>query len=383
MEEDTITVKVDTQNPEKPAEVMEQSTTPAVPEKPVETPQETKVEEVEVKEIPKDISFDNFETLLDKPITPKTPPPKKEEEKPAVKVEEKPPVKPEDKLTQTLAPAPKHPVGERDFTDIPEEYHAVLKQMSNDAFASIAPILKDHPKLVKELEETKAKVKEPVQAPFYEHERGYVLTPEWNELNQDASAIEYAKAHWMEQAAKIESGEDWQDLDIDKDGKFVKTDPLPSNAKAKVYANQNLLSLQAAEQQIKTKASEIIKGHKGRYQAATTKVTETVDKYLKKYDDPKNPYRGVVDNVLKTVPVEFHNHPMTRAFALLVANMVETRQMYDNTIAKLKTDTGFKEQVQKAGAGPTSKEINSGGPAAKSSSPINNVKFDDFQRVLQ
>lgn len=364
-------------------------------EQPAKSVPESKREAVSDPNLPdakfENVNFDDFMGVLDKPKTilpAKTTP---EEKKLTTNEEKKPvetPVQTKPKEIQQQIPAPKKEnaqIQERELEAFPEDLRPVLRQMSNDAFNKIAPILKEHPQVRAELENLKknaqtANVKQ--EPAVWEHERAYTLTPDWEQLQNEASTASVLQSHWEEQLAKMEDGQDWEDLEQDDKGNLFKTKPKPNDARAKAYVMRNLLGVQAHTEKIKERGIDLIKNHTGRYKADVATVEEATQNFFGVYFKPESSFSKVIENTLKKFPASFRNSPVSKLFAGAVADNVRLRLELDSLRKNQGTKASFDEAVKVNGSGPSSKEINSGG-SVKSTDSFANIKMSDFDSLVK
>src|SRR5256885_3429014 len=130
----------------------------------------------------------------------------------------------------------------RDLSKIPEKDHHLFKNMSIDSFKRLQPIYLDYNRMKKEYEETKKEkealenqVKSKPPASVYGHPRAFMLSEDYQQKSVNNEAAQGILDHWQLQMIKLESGEKWQDIDIDpKTGNFVLGQPQEPTPEAKL-----------------------------------------------------------------------------------------------------------------------------------------------------
>lgn len=287
----------------------------------------------------------------------------------------------------------------RDYTGFSEEDTKLLKNMGNDAFNAFRPILIEHRKMgavlkQKDTEIASLKVgKQSLPDAYYEHENGFVLSPEFNTTANELNQAAMVQSHWQKQLGAIRRGDDWQDATgIDKNGQLV----LGAKQKATGEAEGEVMSYitSAANQlnRVQQKMLGVQNEFKGRHQKAIGEIQEAEKKYFAAYEDPKHPYAPVIKNVMESLPVEFRSSPL----ASLLAKSVAANVQYGKAIQMLKVDmakggnanAGNKAttqvSAQQQNAGPTDGSITRGSTTStKTNANVSTVGDDisDFEKA--
>lgn len=327
---------------------------------------------------------DDFEKVLDGG-TPKSSPKERADEVKELDKKAKEARAQEKNLTTKVKPTepakPQSDVNARDYSDLPDEVKPLFQKMSNDAFARLKPMFLEH-RAQKDLIESQkrdleAARKGQVNIPenWYDNPNAFTLLPEAQTLEADFATANAIERHWNEQLMKIESGEDWQDLDFDpKTGRLVKGAPQPANTAAKVSVLGNW---QMAKDQVKDVQASYIKlrdSFKERHTTIVNSFNERVDHYLPMFKDKEHAFTKQLAPALDLFPKAYQNHPVTVACAkLMIVN--QSLMQYVKQLETEKSKTVAKSADIKK-AGPTSADLGTGTMAARPA----DITMDDFAR---
>lgn len=133
----------------------------------------------------------------------------------------------------------------RNYEGLTDAEVSVFKKMSNDAYNAMRPIFDEHKKLKESLTLKDQEIanlksgKEQLPSDFYSHSDAYTLTKDYRDGVQLVNGAQSIYNHWRTQLAKVEAGEDWQDLEIDETGKMKlgATKAVDPTAKAEILDN--------------------------------------------------------------------------------------------------------------------------------------------------
>lgn len=388
------------------------SATPVIDtNKEVKVPQEFKPElsEKQIDTKPgADVSFDDF--LAVKSETPKTivPVPKVEEQKkeekkeeiaakPELKKEEPPKVEPKKEEVKKEEPKVDDKDDKRNYDDIPENLRPIFKKLHNDPFNTFKP-------LVKELETTKAKLadvekqyteikKGALPDNYYEHEKGYILSPDFEKAANTAIRAEQIANHWAAQYEAIRKGEPtWQDINVNpRTGELVLSDPMNvgKDTENKIqgyvnWANQQLMDKQYALRGISEK-------HSATHKQSVAEVTDFEKLAFKNFDGEKaKEWEPIIkDTINKTFPAAFRNNPLASGYAKALITIQQLGKLVTDLQKNgvkpddvTKTDDGkVISNDDKKKAGPTAGDLaNAGGTNGKKDA--DDVTIDDFKAVI-
>ena len=128
----------------------------------------------------------------------------------------------------------------RDYTGFTDDQVKILKSMSNEAYAYVAPILKA----------PKQAAAAPANQHFFQHPQAYVLHPDYQRITSEGQYADAEANAWMEQLVKIEGGEEWTPLiGVDqKTGKFIYGDARKPSIQDKEAVRSSMMRCQQVSQ---------------------------------------------------------------------------------------------------------------------------------------
>jgi len=228
--------------------------------------------------------------------------------KPADDTAAKPTAKPADTT-------PAKPTGKRVYDGIKDNaQREALSRMSNDAYALVYPILKDLAagELIKKSE---AAALMPAPMNYLDHEHGYALTEEYNDLSQELSLLDTERAHWVEQLAAIEDEKPIYGLVHNKDGSLSRTtQTYQPNAKARAFVQDQLMTINSSKQ----KASADREALRDKHRAASVAYNKTINDYDANVFGAFNTNKRFIKDVtayLDQFPSHIRNKPEAKVVA--------------------------------------------------------------------
>lgn len=224
----------------------------------------------------------------------------------------------------------------RDFTGIPIELVPHFKRMGNDAYNTLKPIF------LKQQEEIAArdgKIKDlqvgKIPDSYYEHERAYVLTPEFESALHSNNEAQLVYKHWEEQLNNVREGaKTYRTIVRNDKGQLAYGQELPADARAETQ----LMSLfTGAHNQLMTmggKLQAVQESFKGNYSNAKQWVEDISDNTFSAFKDEKGPMAiAAKEYVNKTLPSVFRNNPLA---GVLARSLVTNAEMYKLLLAAKK-----------------------------------------------
>jgi len=279
----------------------------------------------------------------------------------------------------------------RDYSDVTEDQKEILKHIPNYLLGKVKSYLKDNEKLKADHEKLKGdfeKVKTG-QLPevYFDHEKAYLLHPEYDKAQQLNSQLDFEEAHYEQQLAAIENGQDWWELVGYKDGQpqYKEHKALGNNKidiAGRILAHKNLAIYTNKRNEVQQKLGEITSSFKQQHEATKQAYTMIGDKFFSKIKDIKalpeqaqTYYNQAKEYLNKTLPA-FKDHPLVDFLAKsALSNIYKTSEL-----KKLRAENKtLKEKgVDLVKAGPTSKDL-SGGATVKNDKVYDINKLDaDF-----
>ena len=156
-------------------------------------------------------------------------------------------------------------------------------------------------------------------ARYFDHEDGYKLTPEYQQVAQEMQQMGAEQQFWQEQAAAIQQGQPFQWLQQGADGKLQLTGPFDPRAypQAMGAVMGKISSAGSALAQLQAKVADLPKTHKAQYESFNGKITG-LDKEL--FGNVKNPaFAPLVTNYLNNFPKFMQGRPEIQLLAKALA----------------------------------------------------------------
>lgn len=206
----------------------------------------------------------------------------------------------------------------RDYAaDLPPEYHELARNMSSPAYRKFVEIVKENQTL--KTDKT-VKSENGVPVSYYEHPDSYLLSPEFGETTGLIQQSDAVLNHWQAQKAKILAGEDWQDLDVNEEGKIVLGRVMPANEDAKVRIGQYIQHTTSQRQGLIQKANQIKTGFVEKTKATRNWLAQQEDIHLPWFKDEKYEGWEIAKEVFKQLPAELRHSPLASTVAKLTAH---------------------------------------------------------------
>ena len=381
----TNTVAVVEETTDEPAESIFKDSEVETPAKEsakpsVEVPvKETATKADESKDDETEVDFTDFLKLANKPHTTED---KKVEDKTSVKEESQP----KSVVQQTVNKDAKAKLPPRDLADIddPELVPLLKEKMSRDAFDKIKPIIVEHKKLKNELAEAK---KGGLPETYYTHEKGYLLTPEFETATQRVNIAGQIFNHWKQQLSAVQEGADSVDI-IDIDAatgtlKIVGKADANKIGEAQLLAEMNNAQAQFIDE--RSKLNSIASTFKEKVNSSTQWIKNFESQAFGIFDKPEaKEYMAAVESIKESFPPAFRKLPVMDVTAKSIfvnkqlGELVKQQQAKIAELTKAISNgsvaTTIKTNQRKAG--PTSADT-----GVETSADKDDVTFDDFMRL--
>jgi len=203
----------------------------------------------------------------------------------------------------------------------------------------------------------------------YEHQDGYILSPEWPQLQSAFQAQQNEVNHWDRQLLAIENGEPWRDLIgyDDKGNPQYAEIPAPKDGRVDVRARLHAQNarMRADHQliQTQTQASQLVNGYAEKRRMALQAVEEhkrrlfpTID-VAKLEGDDKQAYE-TAGNFIAQIDPSFAKHPATDFARLMYVTLmrvsrqgIKWKQELEKTKANLKGKSRAQNTAIPSGGG--------------------------------
>jgi FtsZ-binding cell division protein ZapB len=250
----------------------------------------------------------------------------------------------------------------RDLSNLDDEEKSIFNNMSLEAYNRLYPAylayrdnkdkLETLPNLQKELEELRAKP----QHTIYDHEEGYLLSPEYRNALVERNELSQIKDFWQQQLINAHAGKESYYLVQDAKGN-IDVSPTPRKASPEVIVELTERLNQSSQQvtSAAAKLSTFAESHKTKHNSYTSAVQSIHNKYFGKHEAALKP---VADKFLNQYPAEFRGRPEAKLVAYAQAALhfayseqEQTQQVQQHQKANNKL---------KALVGPSSEEITAG-----------------------
>jgi hypothetical protein len=252
----------------------------------------------------------------------------------------------------------------RDYSKYPEEIAKYLKKVNNWSFAGLSKYIGDLQE-AKQSAETerdsfKSKIEENAKdypSTFYEHENAYVVSPKFQEINQNLSRAQYEANHYREQLSLINAKKPWKIIEgYSKDGTPVFSPAYQPSEQAKLDITNAVLEANQLARTYQTEAGNFANSFATSYKQSVSDLTNKQAQFFDWVKDPKKESELKVKVGGKEVPIkdlktnfkgllgpQFSSSPLTD----VSANLFVALQIYGAKIAELESKLGNKQAAIK------------------------------------
>lgn len=284
----------------------------------------------------------------------------------------------------------------RVYDDLPEELKPIFKKLHNEPFNALKPIVKALAETKTKLAETESKLvdakKGGLPDNYFEHSKGYILAPEFEQAANTAIRAEQIANHWKGQLDRIRKGEaTYQEVVVNpRTGELSLSKPInvDKDAENEVASYVDFSQQQLMEKQIAVRS--FAEKHATTHKESVSQVTDFEKTAFKVFDgDNSKAWEPIIkDTIAKTFPAAFRNNPLATGYAkaLLTIDILGkqlTQLKAGGKVAEtLKTDDGkVISKEDKLKAGPTNGDMaNAGGGASKADD--DDITIDAFKERI-
>lgn len=237
------------------------------------------------------------------------------------------PLKTEPAKTPSKSETSKIVVGALDHADVDEELRPVFKQMSNAAIEKLKPLIVEAKKTKEEVAALKAQLadakKGTLPDSYYEHDMGYVLTPEFAQRSSTVDTAASIHTHWREQLNAVRSGADtYTPLLNDKDGNIIKGQPQQVNRETLGQLEDIRTWAQQQYNTEKSKLDTLAETHRSRSGELKNWVTDFQSKAFPTFET-NNSLKSLIPDTVKQFPPPFQSNPLTPLLARAFITIAE------------------------------------------------------------
>lgn len=229
-----------------------------------------------------------------------------------------------------------------DYSGYSESEQMVLKNMSSQSREVVSRMMKEH----KELSKLK-------DAEYLQNPNAYLLSPEYQKLQEDAFYANKEAMHWQEQIARIKAGQEWQPIvSWDAKGNPVLGEMQKPSGIDEERVRLAMNKCFTAASQVEQEARNLQQSFNARIQQDTVAIQQLQKKNFGWVNDPKLLDEKIsttagVDKSLKEIKDEFLGViPIYRRNTLeadVAANLFVALQIYAGEIRKLRAATQVAE----------------------------------------
>lgn len=258
----------------------------------------------------------------------------------------------------------------RNYEGLTEDEKKMFQNMSAQAYTKLRPIYDRH-RSIEEREAALVKQEEALRNALpkgvFDTEAAFTLTEQYRNASDTVQQLNFEADYWAKQLERIESGEEWEPLMQDKDGKYFagkarradiasKTEVLKKMTLATQYGAQAQGQLNALQQSFNTRRSTLVQG-----------IKDYEKKFFPFFEGNDNPHKSALDALLTAIPEEFRDHPLAGGYAkamltvkLLNANiqqLTKQQQVVKAAAADVKKAGPSMAAVNNAGAKAGGKQV--------------------------
>lgn len=206
---------------------------------------------------------------------------------------------------------------QRDYSIFSPEVAEQLKKAPNQVFDLVKREALAKKELEVKLTDTTKKLEEAskgiVKLPdnYIEHPQAYVFDPQYSKIRASKSLAEKQADHYMNQLARIESGEPWQDITgLDEQGNFTFQEYQEATIQEKEQIRQKILELRGEAKQADQLINNLRVQHVTKHKALTGAIDAKLKEHCpwlkddKMFTETKIPYwngKEMVDMSLKEI----------------------------------------------------------------------------------
>lgn len=245
------------------------------------------------------------------------------------------------------------------LAEVAPHVRPLLERMSNDAFNHFYPLaLKlQNGELVEKAVADKAVADKEAEltaqlskARYYDHEKGYTLTEEYQTLSAQTGQMEQEAAFWADQIEAINAGQPWRVLVQDKDGNIrVSAERDPKEPGALARAQSMLTKAHTLHAGFASKLEALPAAHKAEYGKYSGFFTDLDSQLFSKLTDPnsKSYNKTITERAaaqLQQWPAMFRARPEVKA----LANALAVGEAMVARIQQLQSELGKVQNHNKA-----------------------------------
>lgn len=283
----------------------------------------------------------------------------------------------------------------RDYSDIPAELVPHFKTMSNNAFATLKPLVLRQQADIKDRDAQIVKLKEGgLPDNYYEHENGYVLTPQFESAANAVNESKIVLNHWESQLEAVREGATkYQMLTRNAEGRLAYGAEVAADSKSETTLQKLFTGAHAQYLAKQAKMESIQENHATIHKQSISWIGDFQKKAFPAFFDETNPRYdktlnlAVQEFVNRELPAHFRANPLATLFGTsFLTNMklfeiMKTMKAGDGD-GKAGVGNG-KATPAKRRAGPTESDLGGDAGGGKGKGNEVEISMDDFKKVKE
>ena len=283
----------------------------------------------------------------------------------------------------------------RDVAGLDEDLAPLFKdKMSRSAYDKLKPIVLEHKQLKTERDtlskEIEALKKDSLPANYYEHDKGFLLSPEFENISNAVNDAETIYNHWRKELASLEDGaNEVNAIGYNQNGQLIITGKVPANKETERALREQISLSQHQLLSKRNEAQQFVNNFKNNSQAANQWLSDFESKAFSYFNTEEGKqHLNSIKELKNQLPRIFASsrlaEPLAKSLFLLQAsgNMLNQLRAENAELKKNgNTTTAIPAKVTaQRKAGPTASESDSGASRGDGSKEIT---FDMFQQLKE
>jgi hypothetical protein len=210
----------------------------------------------------------------------------------------------------------------RDYTGFSEQETKLLKQVPNKVFAELAPYLKNLNTQITAAKADKAQVAEltkqlegkSLPQNWYDHPQAYLLSPEYNTVNQQFRRAQAEEGALRQALSKIKAKQGFTVINgwDDKTGQPIYSEEYEPDDTAEGAIFGMLSEASAKKISLGNQGKQIAENFKSKHQAIAQNFSSEVDKHINNMAPDHRPTEDQIKMYLDSIPDAWKGHPQSK-----------------------------------------------------------------------
>lgn len=245
-----------------------------------------------------------------------------------------------------------HGNSKRDFTGFTPEEAKLLKNLDNPRFLKLSKTwraLKEEATKAVEYKTqaenlTKQLREGGVPESWTEHPDAYQLSPEYRQVSQQYSKVDYEENFYDQQLANVKDGKPWQQITgYDRNtSQPILSAPLEASNQADIYLNKIIARAAGVKAQLEGRVANMQQNFTAQHNANVGGVKQQIDKVVNNLIAELKPVEADEKMIAEAMPPSLRNHPLSYGYiklgALVFAQARHIKSMMDKTTVAAKVE---------------------------------------------